>query len=169
MTDNVLWKTVILLVVFFIANLFPSSPARPKSGFYKVIKIVDGDTIKVNIDGKNENVRLIGINSPEVNDPRKPVECFGKEASNKAKEILTDKSVKLENDPTQGDRDKYKRLLRYVFLEDGTSFNKLMIEEGYAYEYTYNIPYKYKEEFKKAQKQAEDNKKGLWADNVCNK
>ena len=134
---------------------------------YKVIKVVDGDTVTVDMDGTKETLRLIGINTPETVDPRKPVECFGKEASDKAKEVLNGKSVILENDPTQGERDKYGRLLRYVFLEDGTNFNKLMIAEGYAYEYTYSTPYKYQSEFKEAQKEAEKNKRGLWADDAC--
>ena len=140
---------------------------RQANKIYKIIRVIDGDTVVVNIDNKDEIIRLIGINSPEVRDPRKPVECFGKEASAKAKEVLKDKNVRIENDPTQGDKDKYKRLLRYIFLEDGTNFNKLMIEEGYAFEYTYNIPYKYQEEFKEAQRQAEVNRKGLWADGAC--
>src|SRR3989339_866272 len=141
----------------------------PSPVLHRIIRVVDGDTVVVNINNKDETIRLIGINSPEVRDPRKPVECFGKEASTKAKEILTGKNVRIENDPTQGDKDKYKRLLRYIFLEDGTNFNKLMIEEGYAFEYTYNIPYKYQEEFKEAQRLAEINKKGLWADGACNR
>ncbi|MBI2613319.1 MAG: thermonuclease family protein [Candidatus Levybacteria bacterium] len=132
-----------------------------------VTKVIDGDTIQVDIYGKNETLRLIGIDTPETVDPRKPVQCFGKEASAKAKSLLSNKSVRLEADPTQGERDKYQRLLRYVFLEDGTNFNKLMISEGYAHEYTYNTPYKYQLEFKQAQKDAEMNKLGLWADNAC--
>ena len=134
---------------------------------YKVVKVVDGDTLDVSINGKTEAIRLIGINTPETVDPRKPVECFGKEASNKAKELLAGKTVGLQNDPTQGERDKYGRLLRYVTLADGTSFNKLMISQGYAYEYTYNKPYKYQAEYKQAQKTASANKKGLWADTTC--
>lgn len=134
---------------------------------YPVVKVVDGDTVQVNIDGKNEVLRLIGINTPETVDPRKPVECFGAEASAKAKEILTGKDVSLEADETQSDRDKYDRLLRYVYLEDGTNFNKMMIEEGYAYEYTYDAPYKYQAEFKIAQQEAKDGKKGLWGDDTC--
>ena len=131
---------------------------------YEVVKVVDGDTIDVSINGKVERVRLIGINTPETVDPRKPVECFGVEASNKAKSLLTGKKVVLEDDASQGERDKYGRLLRYVFLEDGTNFNLLMIRDGYAYEYTYNLPYKYQAEFKKAQKEAEVNRGGLWGD-----
>jgi len=136
--------------------------------YYIVNKAVDGDTIEININGAPETVRLSGINTPETVDPRKPVECFGIEASNKAKAVLTGQSVKLEADSAQGEWDKYGRLLRYVFLEDGTNFNKMMISEGYAYEYTYGASYKYQAEFKQAEKAAKETKKGLWATGACN-
>lgn len=132
-----------------------------------VEKVIDGDTLSVSIDGKTETIRLIGINTPETVDPRKPVECFGQEASNKAKELLTGKRVRLEADSTQGDKDKYNRLLRYVWLESGLFFNKQMISEGYAYEYTYSKPYKYQSEFKQAEAEAKQAKRGLWADDAC--
>jgi micrococcal nuclease len=145
-----------------------SSTQEQNQKLYRVVKITDGDTIKVDIGGVIESVRLVGIDTAETVDPRKSVECFGVEASNKAKEILTGKSVYLESDSVSGDRGIYGRLLRYVFLEDSTHFNKLMISEGYAYEYTYNsIPYKYQAEFKQAEKEARENKRGLWADGVC--
>lgn len=134
---------------------------------HKVIKVIDGDTIQVDINGKTETLRLIGIDAPETGDPRSLVSCFGNEATNKAKEILNGKSVQLEPDSTQGERDKYGRLLRYVFLENGTSFNKLMISQGFAHEYTYRIPYKYQLEFKQAERQAREKKLGLWADDAC--
>ena len=134
---------------------------------YRVVKVVDGDTIAVDINGETESIRMIGIDTPETVDPRKPVQCFGVEASSKAKSILEGKSVRLETDPTQGDRDKYGRLLRYVFLENGTHFNELMIIEGYAFEYTYQLPYKYQNEFKQAEIEAREAKRGLWADNTC--
>lgn len=144
------------------------TPTKQASVTYKVTKIVDGDTINVLIEGKSRPVRLIGIDTTETVDPRKPVQCFGKEASDKIKELLTGKSIVLEADSTQGDRDKYNRLLRFVFLEDGTHINKLLISEGYAHEYTYQSnPYKYRTEFIQAQTQARENKKGLWADNIC--
>lgn len=134
---------------------------------FNVVKVVDGDTISVSISGKTETIRLIGLDTPETVDPRKTVECFGKEASDKAKSLLAGKKVKLTADESQGDKDKYNRLLRYVFLEDGTNVNKLMISEGYGHEYTYNLPYKYQAEFKTAELSAQRNKKGLWADNAC--
>lgn len=145
----------------------PLISPSPQIDLYKVTKIVDGDTIAVDISGKVETLRLIGINTPETVDPRKPVECFGKEASDKAKAVLTGKSVRLEADSTQDERDKYGRLLRYVFLADGTSFNKMMISEGYAYEYTYSTPYKYQSEYKQAEKEAKGAGRGLWAAGVC--
>lgn len=135
--------------------------------FYPVTKVTDGDTIKVNIDGTIETIRMIGLDTPETVDPRKPVQCFGIEASNKAKELLSGKKVRLESDPTQGNRGKYGRLLRYVWLEDGTLYNKKMISDGYASEYTYNTPYKYQVEFKQAETEARNAKRGLWADDAC--
>ena len=73
-----------------------------------------------------------------------------------------------EPDPTQGDRDKYGRLLRFVFLLNGINFNKLMISQGFAHEYTYKSnPYKYQGEFVAAEKEAREGKKGLWADDAC--
>ncbi len=134
---------------------------------YRVLKVVDGDTMDVEIDGKVERLRLIGIDTPETVDPRKDVQCFGKEASNKAKELLEGNFVTLESDDTQSERDKYKRLLVYVFLPDGTNFNKYMIEEGYAYEYTYDEAYKYQSEFKEAQINAKNSNKGLWNPSTC--
>jgi micrococcal nuclease len=135
---------------------------------YAVTSVTDGDTIKVNINGKIETLRLIGIDTPETVDPRKVVQCFGKEASTRAKALLTGKKVRLEADSSQNERDKYDRLLRYVFIEDGTFYNQVIIEEGYAHEYTYDLPYKYQAEFKAAEKRAREAGKGLWAADTCN-
>lgn len=135
--------------------------------YYEVTKVVDGDTIKVDINGTVESVRLIGIDTPETVDPRKAVECFGKEASDYAKNLMTGERVRLESDPSQGDRDKYSRLLRYVYLENGTLVNQLMITQGFAYEYTYDKPYKHRLSFKTAQATAETGGIGLWATDAC--
>jgi len=143
----------------------PSVTTNTKT--YTVIQVVDGDTIKVSMDGVKKTIRLIGLDTPETVDPRKPVECFGKEATNKMLELLRSKTVLLGEDQSQGDKDKYGRLLRYVFLPDGTNVNKELIQQGFAYEYTYDLPYKYQDEFKEAQTSARESKRGLWADNVC--
>lgn len=136
---------------------------QPSKEIARVLKVIDGDTIEVNLNSKTERIRLIGIDSPEVLDERRPVQCFGREASSKAREILSGKTINLESDPTQGERDEYGRLLRYVFL-DSLSLNKFMIREGYAYEYTFKGNfYKYQSEFVQAEKEARKNKIGLWS------
>ena len=134
---------------------------------YLVVSVVDGDTIKVDIDGTVTTVRLLGVDTPETVHPSQPVECFGQEASSRAKELLEGTQVRLEIDATQGNEDRYGRLLRYVFLSDGTHVNKQLISEGYAYEYTYSTPYQYQVEFKQVQAEAQSSKQGLWADGVC--
>lgn len=141
--------------------------ASPESETYSVVRVVDGDTIEVEINGTKESIRFIGIDTPETVDPRKPVQCFGREASAKTKSLLEGRSVRLEADSSQGERDKYNRLLRYVFLPDGTHINDLLIRQGYAHEYTYNLPYKYQAQFKQAEQEARAAKRGLWADGVC--
>lgn len=150
----------------------------------RVSKVVDGDTIVVESISKNPQqkttIRLIGINTPETVDPRRKVECFGKEAAAQAKAMLLGKIVRLEYDDTQDTVDKYGRKLAYVFVQneaynsDQASntdpeifFNKYMIEQGYAYEYTYDKPYKYQKEFKDAQKSAEVDGRGLWSSATC--
>ena len=134
---------------------------------YFVAKVVDGDTVDIFKGGKTVRLRLIGLDTPETVDPRKPVQCFGKIASDRAKELLTDTWVRIETDPSQGTLDKYGRTLAYIFFADGTSYEKYMIANGYGHEYTYDLPYKYQKEFKAAQVQAQTEKKGFWADDTC--
>ena len=134
---------------------------------YTVVNVVDGDTIDVKLGSGVKRVRLIGIDTPETVEPGKPVQCFGHEASNKLKSLISGKVVTLEADSSQDNTDKYDRLLRYVFL-NGQNINQQMILEGYAREYTYQKPYQYQKEFKQAESQAKAAKKGLWADNACN-
>lgn len=150
-----------------VSSTQEQNPTERETIGYRVVKVVDGDTLDVDIDGKTERLRLIGIDTPETVDPRKSVQCFGVQASNKAKELLTGQYVQLESDESQGERDKYKRLLRYVILPDGTNFNKYMISEGYAHEYTYDEAYKYQADFKQAEIDARNANKGLWSPDTC--
>lgn len=145
----------------------PTPEPADMQQLYYIASVVDGDTVKVDVDSSVVTVRLIGIDTPETVHPSQPVECFGQEASQRTKALLEGKQVRLETDESQGDQDRYGRLLRYVFLPDGTSINKLLISEGYAYEYTYSTPYSYQTEFKQAQAEAQNKKRGLWADGVC--
>jgi micrococcal nuclease len=120
------------------------------------------------MNGVDEKVRFLGINTPESVDPRREVECFGVEASKRLKELAGGETVRLETDSTQSTRDAYGRILAYVYLPDGQMLNRKMIAEGYAYEYTYLEPYKYRSEFRSVQNIAKASKRGLWADNTCN-
>ncbi len=129
------------------------------TGEVKVTRVIDGDTIE--IEG-GERIRYIGIDTPETVDPRKPVQCFGVEASNKNKELVEGKMVRLETDIT--DRDKYNRLLRYVWVGD-TFVNLELVKQGFAYSYSYPPDIKYQDRFLKAQQEAREAKRGLW--NAC--
>ena len=123
----------------------------------KVTRAIDGDTIE--IEG-GEKVRYIGIDTPETVDPRKPIQCFGVEASKKNKELVEGKTVRLEKDIT--DRDKYNRLLRYIWVGD-TFINLELVKQGFAYSYSYPPDIKYQEQFVKAQQEAREAKRGLWS------
>ncbi len=129
---------------------------------FRVSRVIDGDTIE--LEG-GQKVRYIGINSPETVHPEKSVECFGKEASNKNKELVEGKEIKLEKDVSE--TDKYDRLLRYVYVGD-LFINDYLVRNGYAYSSSYPPDIKFQEQFRKAEEEAKNNKRGLWADNVCN-
>lgn len=120
-------------------------------------RVVDGDTIV--LDG-DEKVRLIGVDTPETKDPRKPVQYFGKEAYEFTKGLVEGKKVRLEYDQTR--IDKYGRTLAYVYLEDGTFLNAEIIRKGYGFAYT-KYPFKYLDEFRQYEKEARENEKGLWS------
>ena len=131
------------------------------SGYMSIKKFVDGDTFWVD-DGseKGLKIRLIGVNTPETVDPRKPVEYYGKEASNYVKNILTGKKVRLEFDV--GRVDRYGRTLAYVFLKDGTFLNADLIENGYGQVMTVPPNVKYLVKFLDSERVARENKRGLW-------
>jgi len=152
--DNKSWITPIAV--------HDSHEQPQKTGLIKVIRIVDGDTIVVNIDSKDEKVRLIGVDTPETVKPDTPVQKYGKEASAFTKKMLIGKKVKLEFDVQH--RDKYARFLAYVYLDDGRMFNKILIEEGYAQVMTVPPNIKYQQDFIRLQRKAKENKKGLWRD-----
>lgn len=173
-----LLNTFFAVILFLAVGIISDISNKPETkgidvssiseGTHVVTDVVDGDTIKVENSTDSFTVRLIGINTPETKDPRKDVECFGKEASDRLTALLDGQTVQLVSDESQLDTDRYDRLLRYVILEDGTNVNYQMIREGFAYEYTYSEPYKYQSDFKDAQAYAKENKLGLWSDTTCN-
>ena len=171
------WLKILLLVAVMAGGLFllifnlkplKQQNTEPNSTeiLYEVKSVLDGDTIKIDYNGTETSVRFIGVNTPETVDPRTTVECFGQEASNYLKELLTGKKVKIEADSSQTDRDKYDRLLRYVYL-DGEDVGYKIINNGYGYEYTYDVPYSKQSAYKNAQDDASKAGRGLWAEGAC--
>jgi micrococcal nuclease len=99
---------------------------------------------------------------PETHDPRKPVQCIGEVAAAHTKALLEGKDVRLEPDPTDSDRDKYHRLLRYIYLPDGTLVNAELVRDGYAFAYVI-FPLTKLDEFRALETDARTHNRGLWA------
>jgi micrococcal nuclease len=146
------------------------STGQPKGQVYYVERVVDGDTLKLS---GGERVRLIGVDTPEVHygdkllrDANKQgkdirtIQELGRKASEFTKKLCGGKSVRLEFDTEK--RDKYGRLLAYVYLEDGTFVNAKIMEEGYGHIMTIPPNVKYTDLFLELQRQARDGRKGLW-------
>jgi endonuclease YncB( thermonuclease family) len=132
-------------------------------GTYTVTQYVDGDTIAVDMNGKTEKIRFIGIDTPETHKPNTPVQCYGPAAAAHTKTIISRAGgrVRLAADPLGTNRDRYNRLLRYIYLPNGTLVNELNIREGYAFYYPY-FPFTKKVQFAAAQSDAQKNNRGLW-------
>lgn len=132
-----------------------------------VIRVLDGDTIEVQIAEAAASVRYIGIDTPETVDPRRPVGCFGRQASNENKKLVEGKKVILSKDVSE--TDKYGRLLRYVYvkLENGELLfvNDYLIRQGFAKASTFPPDIKYSQAFLEAEREARENRMGLW--NSC--
>jgi micrococcal nuclease len=124
-----------------------------------IIRVVDGDTVHVELDGSDVTIRLIGIDTPETVQPGTPVECFGRRASDYTHRRLDDATVELEFDVELTDR--YDRTLAYVWL--GTElFNRTLVAEGYATVTTFPPNVKYVDEFTDAQREAREAGLGVW-------
>lgn len=136
------------------------------SGRMTIHRVLDGDTFAyMGADGERI-VRLLGVNSPETKDPRKPVECFGREAAEFLKQMLQGQNVRLEKDPKARNIDKYGRELRYAYLDDGRMVNKLLLEYGYA-QATPEYPFTLSEEFVMLEDEAKNSGRGLWNEDAC--
>ncbi|HQO06025.1 MAG TPA: thermonuclease family protein [Fervidobacterium sp.] len=154
------------VVVFILAAIVVIIQNIPSG--VTVTRVIDGDTIEVEMRGETYKVRLIGINTPESTTR---IESYGKEASNFTKSQLLGKKVYLEKDVSE--TDKYGRLLRYVWLKKPSEptdseirtkmFNAILVLEGYAQAATYPPDVKYAEYFAKYEAEARENNRGLWA------
>jgi micrococcal nuclease len=161
---------LLIVAAAYIADVpFPIPQGEPQlNGFHRVMQVYDGDTIAILKDGERVTVRLIGIDTPEVDTPYTKAECYGSEASKAARELLLDQMVRIETDPTQDMYDVYQRLLAYVFVPSDTNpagilANKYLIEQGMAREYTFKEPYTHQAAFKASEATARSEKKGLWS------
>jgi micrococcal nuclease len=159
--------SVIAIIIFayvipYLQAKTTSTLPAPLPGYYRVTKGTDGDTIEVDMNGTTERIRMIGVDTPETHKPNSPIQCYGPEAASFTKSLVENKTVRLETDPTGDNRDRYKRLLRYVYLEDGTLLNQRLIDSGHGFAY---IQFKFtkKPNFMSSQFAAQKAKIGLWS------
>lgn len=146
------------LLVFFFSALFLSlKPADRLATPVQAKWVYDGDTIQLS---SGEKVRYIGIDSPELNHEENKKGCFADEATEENKRLVLNKKLSLSKDIT--DRDKYDRLLRYVYLEGGTFVNLELVRRGYAKKLTIPPDTKFQQDFKDAELYAKTNRLGLW-------
>lgn len=145
------WGLVLVAMLSAVLELAAQEPT-----LYGVVRVVDGDTVVVESVG---TVRLIGIDTPETVDPRRPVEYFGREASDHLRAMLSGERVRLGFDQTR--RDRYGRTLAYLYLADGRFVNREMVREGYAHAYL-KYPFRYKDDFVAVEREARDAYRGLW-------
>ena len=130
-------------------------------GLYRVTQFVDGDTIGIDMNGRTEKIRMIGVDTPETHKPNTPVQCYGPAASAYTKNLIGNQRVRLASDALSTDRDRYDRLLRYVYLPDSTLVNQKLIENGYGFYYPY-FEFSKSADFERAQQSAQASHKGLW-------
>jgi micrococcal nuclease len=164
------WTLLALLLLICaglaLYQLGAVKPINPKSflqadvGTYKIVSFSDGDTIVVDMQGKDEIVRFIGVDTPETHKPDSPIECYGPEASAYTKQRIGNDRVRLVADTLTTNRDRYDRLLRYVYLQDGTLLNQELVAKGYAFAYAF--PFAKSNDFAKTMQAAKDSKQGLW-------
>lgn len=144
-----------------ITNTVREKAATSQPGLYEVVRFSDGDTITVNMNGKKESVRMIGIDTPETHRPNSPVQCYGPAASAFTKNLIDTNKVRLESDSQNTNRDRYDRLLRYVYLPDGRLVQAEIIKGGYGFAYT-QFPFSKKADFVALEQAAKQENKGLW-------
>jgi micrococcal nuclease len=129
------------------------------TGSVPVTRVVDGDTIHVLLGGRIERLRLIGVDAPEIDHPEQPAECYGKESARFAQRSLDGRTIRIEFDVER--RDRFDRLLAYVFME-GELFNETLVAEGFAIERSYPPNLAHQEELRKAEIEARQERRGLW-------
>ncbi len=158
---------LVFTVIYFQPRIIEKEKIIKTPMLYKVINVIDGDTIQVELNSKIENIRLLGIDTPEITSPYTEEECFGQEAKEYLKQLLENKEVYLIPDKQSSDQDKYDRLLRYVFLPDGLFVDAELIKNGFAYNYIYE-PFEFMKYFDFLEKEARGKDMGLWGECINN-
>ncbi len=138
-----------------------NTAVQTQPGLYSIERFVDGDTIVVNMDGKKETIRMIGVDTPETHKPNSPVQCYGPAAAAFTKNLIGSSNVRLAADSKSTNRDRYDRLLRYVYLPDGRMVEQELITNGYGFAYL-DFPFDKSGDFARYQDQARAATKGLW-------
>ena len=161
------WIIILFMGFLVLSRLAPtftplfsggSGPSRSETA--TVVRVIDGDTIEVDLDGSRYTVRYIGINTPDNNRPSRGVEFFGPEASARNRELVEGKTVRMELDVSSTDR--FDRLLRYVYVDD-EMVNATLISEGFAVASAFPPDTKFVDRFENIQIQAMENRRGAWA------
>ena len=149
----------LLLLLGVLSSCGNSNISQPDLA--TIVSVVDGDTIVLSVQNQTETVRLLGIDTPETVHPTRPIECFGPEASAFTKATLEKGSVvKLVRDVEP--RDRYQRLLVYLFLADGTLFNQLLIDRGLARTLSIEPNTAFASQFASHESSARNRRVGLW-------
>ena len=154
----------VVVVVLGALGVADNHASAVRDGGVRVVRVVDGDTIVARLGGgTEERIRLIGIDTPESVDPRRPVECFGREAARRTAELLpSGTAIRLERDVEA--RDRFGRLLAYVHRrDDGLFVNLALARDGYAQLLTIPPNVAYADRFAAAVADARAGRKGLWS------
>jgi micrococcal nuclease len=127
----------------------------------RVVRIVDGDTIKVRLGDRNETVRYLGVDTPETVKPNTPVQCYGKQASEYNRRQVEGRQVRLRYSVER--RDRYGRLLAYVYVDGSKhSINADLVARGYGEELVIPPNVEHAERYRRLEQQARDRRLGLW-------
>ena len=159
MKKNIRLSLICIVLALSLVACEQTPVVPPDSVEALATRVVDGDTIEVEIEGESYKVRYIGIDTPELHHPTKPVGYYAQEAYEKNRELVEGKTVFLEKDVSETDR--YGRLLRYVYVGD-VFVNAYLVQRGYALVSTYPPDVKYQERFLELQREAREGGRGLW-------
>jgi len=155
-------RSLVMVVAVLLAGACTNARPAPTDGRATVVRVVDGDTIVVRIGGRDENVRILGIDTPETHKPDSPVECFGPEAADRLGSLLPKGTVvRLVRDIEA--RDRYDRLLAYVYRDqDGLFIDLAMVADGFAGTLTISPNVAHRDELDRAAADAKAAQRGLW-------